>query len=53
MDTIPPWLALPKPMFLAIRNVSRLWEQIHHWKPALQVFQTLFDEERLPLSAMQ
>jgi len=42
-----------KSMFLAIRNVSRRWKQIHHWKPALQVFQIVFGEERLPLSAMQ
>lgn len=42
-----------KSMFLAIRNISKRWKQIHHWKPALQVFQILFGEERLPLSAIQ
>lgn len=42
-----------KSMFLAIRNVSTRWKQIHHWKPALQVFQIMFGEERLPLSAIQ
>jgi len=42
-----------KSIFLAIKNVSKRWKQIHHWKPALQVFQILFGEERLPLSAMQ
>jgi transposase-like protein len=42
-----------KSIFLAIKNVSKRWKQIHHWKPALQVFQILFGEERLPLSIMQ
>jgi transposase-like protein len=42
-----------KSMFLAIKNVSTRWKQIHHWKPALQVFQIMFGEERLPLSAIQ
>lgn len=42
-----------KAMYLAIHQSSRNWKQIHHWKPALQVFQIQFDEERVPVSALQ
>ena len=35
-----------KSMFLAIREVSGRWRAIHNWKPALQVFQILFGEDR-------
>lgn len=42
-----------KAMYLAIQQASRNWKQIHHWKPALQVFQIQFGEERVPVSALQ
>jgi putative transposase len=38
-----------KAMFLAIREASKNWKSIHHWKPALQSFQLMFGEERVPL----
>lgn len=41
-----------KSLFLAIREASRNWKQIHHWKPALQSFQVMFGEERVPLTAL-
>jgi putative transposase len=39
-------------LFSAIREASRNWKAIHHWKPALQSFQTMFGEERVPLAAL-
>lgn len=42
-----------KAMYLAIQQASRNWKAIHHWKPALQVFQIQFGEERVPVSALQ
>ena len=39
-----------KALYLAIHQASRNWKQIHHWKPALQTFQIMFGEERVPLS---
>lgn len=27
-------------------------KSIHHWKPALQSFQLMFGEERVPLAAL-
>lgn len=42
-----------KAMYLAIHQASRNWKQIHHWKPALQVFQIQFGEERVPVAALQ
>jgi transposase-like protein len=45
--------AAVKAMYLAIHQASRNWKQIHHWKPALQVFQIQFGEDRVPLSALQ
>lgn len=45
--------AVIKAMYLAIHQASRNWKQIHHWKPALQVFQIQFGEERVPVSALQ
>jgi transposase-like protein len=42
-----------KAMYLAIQQASRNWKQIHHWKPALQMFQIQFGEERVPLAALQ
>lgn len=41
-----------KSLFLAIREVSRNWKAIHHWKPVLQSFQVMFGEERVPLAAL-
>lgn len=41
-----------KSLFLAIREASKNWKQIHHWKPALQSFQVMFGEERVPLNAL-
>lgn len=42
-----------KAMFLAIQEASKNWKSIHHWKPALQSFQIMFGEERVPLSGLQ
>lgn len=41
-----------KSLFLAIREASKNWKSIHHWKPALQSFQVMFGEERVPLTAL-
>jgi putative transposase len=41
-----------KSLFLSIREASKNWKAIHHWKPALQSFQTMFGEERVPLAAL-
>lgn len=41
-----------KALFLAIREASKNWKSIHHWKPALQSFQLMFGEERVPLDAL-
>ena len=41
-----------KSLFSAIREASKNWKAIHHWKPALQSFQTMFGEERVPLAAL-
>lgn len=40
-----------KSLYLAIREVSHRWKAVHGWKPALQVFQILFGEDRVPVSA--
>lgn len=40
-----------KSLYLAIREASKRWRGVHHWKPALQVFQILFGEERVPVNA--
>lgn len=40
-----------KGLFLAIREASRNWKSIHYWKPALQSFQVMFGEDRVPLGA--
>lgn len=39
-----------KSLYLAIREASKRWRGVHHWKPAMQVFQILFGEERVPIS---
>ena len=41
-----------KALFMAIREASRNWKMIYHWKPALQSFQLMFGEERVPLAAL-
>jgi putative transposase len=41
-----------KSLLLAIRDASKNWKSIHHWKPALQSFQLMFGEERVPLAAL-
>ncbi|MBV6865324.1 hypothetical protein [Xanthomonas euvesicatoria] len=38
--------------FLAISEASKNWKAIHHWKLALQSFQLMFGEERVPLQAL-
>lgn len=39
-----------KSVFLAIREASKRWRGVHHWKAALQVFQILFGEDRVPVN---
>jgi transposase-like protein len=41
-----------KSLFSAVREASRNWTSIRHWKPALQSFQIMFGEERVPLAAL-
>ncbi len=41
-----------KSLFLVIGEASMNWKSIHHWKPALQSFQLMFGEERVPLGAL-
>ncbi|SFN67013.1 hypothetical protein SAMN05216289_1456 [Dokdonella immobilis] len=41
-----------KALFLTIREISKNWKSIHHWKHALQSFQLMFGEERVPLDAL-
>jgi putative transposase len=41
-----------KALFLAIGQASKNWKSIHHWKPALQSFQVMFGEDRVPLAAL-
>ncbi|WP_153296776.1 hypothetical protein [Xanthomonas oryzae] len=38
--------------FLAVREASKNWRSIHHWKQALQSFQVMFGEERVPMNAL-
>ena len=38
-----------KSLYLAVREASKKWGQIHHWKQALQSFQILFGEDRVPV----
>ena len=40
-----------KSLYLAIREASKRWRGVHHWKQAMQTFQILFGEERVPLVA--
>jgi len=41
-----------KALYLAVREASKNWKSIHHWKPALQSFQVMFGEDRVPLAAL-
>ena len=41
-----------KAMYLAVREASKNWKSIHHWKPALQSFQVMFGEDRVPMTAL-
>lgn len=41
-----------KALFLAIREAAKNWKAIHHWKPALQSFQLMFGEDRVPLAVL-
>ncbi|WP_075252023.1 IS256 family transposase [Xanthomonas oryzae] len=41
-----------KSLFLAVREASKNWRSIHHWKPALQSFQVMFGAERVPVTAL-
>lgn len=41
-----------KGLFAAIREASKNWKSIQNWKPALQSFQIMFGEERVPLASL-
>lgn len=41
-----------KALYLAILHAAGKWKMIHHWKPALQTFQVMFGEDRVPVDAM-
>ena len=41
-----------KSLFLAIQEAAKNWKSIHHWKPALQSFQIMFGEDRVPLAQL-
>ena len=41
-----------KALYLAVKQASGKWKMIHHWKPALQTFQVMFGEDRVPVGAM-
>jgi transposase-like protein len=41
-----------KALYLTIRQCAGKWKMIHHWKPALQVFQIVFGEDRIPLNEL-
>ena len=41
-----------KAMYLAIRQCADKWKTIHHWKSALQVFQIVFGEDRVPVNEL-
>jgi len=34
----------------AVRKASKRWRGVHHWKQALQTFQILFGEDRVPVN---
>lgn len=41
-----------KGVFVAIREASKNWNAIMNWKPALQSFQIMFGNERVPLATL-
>jgi putative transposase len=41
-----------KGLFVAIREASKNWKTIQNWKPALQSFQIMFGDDRVPLSML-
>lgn len=41
-----------KAMYLAVREASKNWKSIHHWKPALQSFQVMFGEDHVPMAVL-
>lgn len=41
-----------KGLFAAIREASKNWKTIQNWKPALQSFQIMFGDDRVPLSML-
>ena len=41
-----------KAMYLAVRDASKNWKSIHHWKPALQSFQVMFGEDHVPMAVL-
>ena len=40
-----------KSLYLVIREASKRWRGVHHWKQAMQTFQILFGEDRVPINA--
>ena len=36
----------------AVREASKNWKSIHHWKPALQSFQVMFGEDHVPMAVL-
>ena len=44
--------AAQKSLYSAVTQAWRKWGRIHHWKPALQSFQLMFGEERIPLGSL-
>ncbi len=41
-----------KGLFVAIREASKNWNPIQFWRPALQSFQIMFGEDRVPWNAL-
>jgi transposase-like protein len=39
-----------KSLYRAIREASKRWRGVHHWKQAMQTFQILFGEDRVPVN---
>jgi transposase-like protein len=41
-----------KAMYLAIRHCANKWKMIHHWNPALRVFQIVWGEDSVPVHVL-
>jgi putative transposase len=41
-----------KGLFVAIQEASKNWNPIQFWKPALQSFQIMFGDDRVPWNAI-